>query len=103
MGAEVRTRNGKPVWKDVCDSCYRDIVKDCQLCHRDDLMPSDVSAFILVKTELGRTDRRPPGIYRVARHPFLSILILVEPDHNPSNSHFSRYSPSESVNIRMAL
>ena len=77
LGAEVKTDSkGKPVWKDVCDSCYRDIVETCQLCGSDDLMPSDVSRFILVKSELGHTADRPPGIYEIVNYPFLSIPMI---------------------------
>lgn len=53
--------------KGVCQECYNDIVVTCQLTGEDDVMPSDVSPFILVKAELCT----PPGIYRVLRRPFL--------------------------------
>jgi hypothetical protein len=76
LGAEVATRKGKPVWKDVCRSCYEDIVQTCQVCGNDDLMPSDVSRFILVKQELGETAVRPPGIYEILYYPFLSIPMI---------------------------
>jgi hypothetical protein len=76
LGAEVGTRKGQPIWKDVCHSCYYDIVKDCQICGKDDVMPSETSDFILVKWELGRTANRPPGIYQVIRRPFLSIPLI---------------------------
>jgi hypothetical protein len=76
LGAEVTTKKGQPVWKDVCRSCYDEIVKTCQLCGNPDLMPSDVSRFILVKAELASTADRPPGIYQILSYPFLSIPML---------------------------
>jgi hypothetical protein len=74
LGAEVK--RGK--WKDVCESCYRDIVRTCQLCGDGDVMPSDVSDFILCKAELTVTccPAKPPGIFRVIRYPFLSIPLI---------------------------
>lgn len=72
LGAEV----GKlGQWKDVCRDCYNEIVTTCQLCG-EDAMPSDVSEFILCKAELSTTAARPPGIYRVAHRPFLSIPLI---------------------------
>jgi hypothetical protein len=59
--------------RDVCQECYHDIVSTCQLCGDPDVMPSDVSDFILVKTELAFGACRPPGIYRIRSRPFLSI------------------------------
>lgn len=54
----------------VCDECYRDYVKTCQLCDNEDVMPPDVSEFILVKNELaGRS--QPPGIYLILSRPFI--------------------------------
>ena len=76
LGAEVATRKGKPVWKDVCHDCYYEIVKTCQICGSDDVMPSDVSRFILVKYELAGTADRPPGIYQILSYPFLSIPMV---------------------------
>ena len=60
----------------VCSDCYRDIVVTCQLSGEDDVMPSDVSPYILVKAELARTCYRPPGIYRVLRRPFIFGSLL---------------------------
>lgn len=60
---------------EVCGECYDEIVTTCQLCGRDDCMPSEVSRFILVKRELARS-RRFPGIYRVTSNPFLSIPLI---------------------------
>jgi hypothetical protein len=76
LGAEVVIRKGNPVWKDVCCECYDEIVHTCQICGADDVMPSAVSDFILVKWELGRTADRPPGVYQVVRRPFLSIPLV---------------------------
>lgn len=60
----------------VCSECYHAIVKTCQLCGDDDVMPSGVSEFILVKNELARTATRLPGIYRIKRRPFLCIPMI---------------------------
>lgn len=73
LGAETGSK-GK--WEDVCRECYNDIVSTCQLCGDEDIMPSDVSPFILVKWELGGTDNRPPGIYKIISRPFLSIPMI---------------------------
>jgi len=62
--------------KDVCSECYRDIVSDCTICGDEDVMPSDVSDYILCKAELSTTARRPPGIYLVIDRPFLSIPLV---------------------------
>ena len=64
--------------RDVCGECYYEIVKTCQLCGKDDVMPGNVSEFILCKAELTKTCRpgRPPGIFRILRRPFLSIPII---------------------------
>lgn len=64
--------------RDVCNECFYDIVKTCQLCGKDDVMPSEVSHFILCKAELSQTCRvsRPPGIFRVIRYPFLTIPMI---------------------------
>jgi len=58
--------------QDVCDECYNSLTNECQLCH-ERFEDRDTSRFILVKAELGITDRRPPGIYWVASRPFLSV------------------------------
>jgi len=63
-------------WQDVCQDCYREIVETCQLCGEEDVMPSDVSEFILIKAEFSRTASRPPGIYRVLNYPFMSCGML---------------------------
>lgn len=62
--------------ENVCQSCYYHIVKTCQLCGDEDVMPSQVSEFIVVKNELARTATRLPGIYRIKRRPFLLIPII---------------------------
>jgi len=67
-GLSVQEENGS--WVDVCSSCYGDHVKTCQLCRRDDLMPLDVSEFIVVKNELAGS-RQFPGIYRITHYPYL--------------------------------
>jgi hypothetical protein len=61
--------------QDVCDECYDELTNECQLC-RDRFEDRDTSRFILVKAELGSTDRRPPGIYWVASRPFLSVPMI---------------------------
>lgn len=60
----------------VCRECHDDEVDTCQLCGDDDVQKSQVSRYIVVKTELADTDRRLPGIYRVKHYPFLSIPII---------------------------
>lgn len=72
-GAETGKRGE---WHDVCRDCYDDIVSDCQLCGASDVMPSDVSEFIVVKHELAQTDTLPPGVYLVLSRPFLSIPMI---------------------------
>jgi hypothetical protein len=62
--------------KDVCQECFYEIVKTCQICRKDDVMPSEVSEYIVCKAELSTTDNRPPGIYRIKRRPFLSIPLI---------------------------
>jgi hypothetical protein len=57
---------------DVCEECFLDTVVTCQLSGEEDVMPSDVSPFIVVKTELCT----PPGIYRVLRRPFLLCAMV---------------------------
>ncbi len=66
------------VWIDsqeVCDECYYELTSECQLC-RERYEDRYISRFILVKAELGSTDRRPPGIYWVASRPFLSVPLI---------------------------
>lgn len=77
-GCEMREDEG--YWAEghdnVCSECYHAIVETCQLCGDDDVMPSGVSEFILVKNELARTATRLPGIYRIKRRPFLCIPMI---------------------------
>lgn len=73
LGAEIGD-DGK--WQDVCRECYDEIVEACQICGRDDVMPSNVSEFIVVKTELADTASRLPGIYKIKHRPFLSIPMI---------------------------
>lgn len=61
---------------DICAECLYRETNTCQLCGEDSIMPSDTSAFIVVKHELARTCDRPPGIYRILSHPFLSIPLV---------------------------
>jgi len=61
---------------DVCWDCYHDNVDTCVLCGDDDLMPSQVSPYILVKHELAQSAGRPPGIFRILSRPFLSIPLI---------------------------
>lgn len=58
---------------DVCVYCYDQEIDVCQICGEDAQKP-DVSEFILVKEELA--NQNPPGIYRIASYPFLSIPLI---------------------------
>lgn len=78
-GSEMESDSG--YWaegykRDVCWECYHEIVTDCTICGSSDVMPSDVSDFILVKAEFSRTGQRPPGIYRVLSYPFYISSML---------------------------
>jgi hypothetical protein len=61
---------------DVCRDCYDDEVETCQICGDQDVVPKQVSEFILCKAELSTTADRPPGIYRVLSYPFLTCSML---------------------------
>jgi len=96
--AELGTKKGKPYGGDVCSDCYYEIVETCQLCDQDNLMPSEVSPYILVKAELGRTAARPPGIYRITRHPFLNIPMLGGGSMQSSSVVFIDHLPKPDAN-----
>lgn len=74
-------RESEGLWAEgydnVCRECYDEIVKTCQLCDSDDVMPSDVSEYILVKTEFAPSHpAKPPGIYRILSRPFMMSCII---------------------------
>lgn len=66
-------------YDNVCRECYDEIVKECSICGSDDVMPSDVSNFILAKREFTRTGHgtpRPPGIYFILGRPFYTSGLI---------------------------
>ena len=60
---------------DECYDCYKDSLTDCQICG-EGFEDSEISPFILVKTEFAETGNRIPGIYRVRRRPFMTSGLI---------------------------
>lgn len=60
---------------DCCSGCYSELIETCQLCS-EEVQSSEISDFIVCKTELSITGDRPPGIYRVLNWPFMTSSML---------------------------
>lgn len=59
----------------LCESCYRESLTDCQLCE-EGVEETEVSRYILVKTEFAETGNRLPGIYRIRQRPFMTTGLI---------------------------
>lgn len=86
-GCEVDFESeGMTVWdkqgncEDVCSHCYDEHVLTCQICG-EEVMPHEVSSYIVVKVELGECSHPNdlPGIYRVRHRPFMSVPMIGSP------------------------
>lgn len=60
---------------DRCEECYYDMTVDCTLCC-ERIERDDASDFILCKAEFSTTGRRPPGIYRLSKKPFMTVPMI---------------------------